>query len=191
MTEKERIELTTAAGFLRLYNSHFETDYAVVEHADAPDLRCRDARGRVLNLEITATEDRPRDIQALLGRSNHKSIEALAEHSRQVRKGKDKPQVNCLWGNALDQLVARAQNKARRSYGANTALVIRDTSGVDWDWGDVLPNIRERIGTSTKQFDGGIWILNLSKTKLYRVNGSSLYHCTQSDACTSRRLSMR
>lgn len=171
MTEKERIELATAEGFLRLYNSHFGTDFAVVEHSDAPDIRCRDSTGKRLNLEMTSTEDQPRDIQARLGRSNHKSIDALAEHNRRVAEGKERPQMNCLSGNVLEQLIGRVMEKARKAYGADTALVIRDTSGVDWDWDHVLPDIQVRVSDATQGFDKGIWILNLAKTKLYRVAG--------------------
>ncbi len=169
MTEKERIELATAEGFLSLYNTHFGVDFAVVEHADAPDIRCRDSTGATLNLEITATEDRAHDIQALLGRSNHKSIDALEEHNRRVAAGEEKPQVNCLSGNVLDQLVARIEEKGQKSYGAGTALVIRDTSGVDWDWEDVISEIRTRVTNSARAFDKGVWLLNRAKTKLYQL----------------------
>jgi len=49
------------------------TTYKIVDHSDAPDIRCVDSDGNKLNLEITMTEDQPGDIQALLGRSDHRN----------------------------------------------------------------------------------------------------------------------
>lgn len=169
MNEKQRIEQTTAEGFLLLLNRHLGTDYRIVELGDAPDVRCQSSKGEALNLEITLTEDRPRDIQAALGRSNHKSVQALAEHNKRVAEGKEKPQFNALPGNVLAQIAARIKAKLEKSYGPNTALLIRDTSGVDWDWDFVIEELKEGIKSERNPFDKGIWILSLAKTKLYQV----------------------
>lgn len=95
MDEKKAIEKATAEGFLKLFNGHFRTDFAIVELGDAPDVRCRDSRSNELNLEITLTEDRARDIQAALGRSNHKSIEALMLHNEKNSSREGKAPVQC------------------------------------------------------------------------------------------------
>lgn len=83
MNEKEAIERATAEGFLRLYNELMKETYRITEHKDAPDIRCRNEDNETLNLEVTTTEDMLMDIAWLLGRSNHRSVEAL-------RKSKNK-----------------------------------------------------------------------------------------------------
>lgn len=169
MNEKQGIERASAEGFLLLFNRHFGTDYRILEVGDVPDVRCQNSKGEELNLEITLTEDRPRDIKASLGRSNHRSIEALAEHNKRVAEGKEKSQFNSLSGNVLEQATHRINKKLLKSYGPNTALVVRDTSGVDWNWELVIEELKEKTKSQRSPFDKGIWILNLDKTKLYQV----------------------
>jgi len=169
LNEKQKIERASAEGFLRLYNTHFNTDFHIEALGDAPDVRCQDPKGEELNLEITLTEDRPRDIQAALGRSNHKSPEVAAEHNKRVAAGEEKLEFSSMSGNVLDQVADRIKAKQLKSYGANTALVIRDTSGADWDWEYVIEDLKQKIGCAQNPFDKGIWILNLEKTKLYQV----------------------
>lgn len=169
MNEKQKIEQASAEGFLVLFNQRFGTDYQIVELGDAPDVCCQDSKGAELNLEITLTEDRPRDIQSSLGRSSHRSIEALVEHNIRVSEGKEKPQSSCLSGKVLTQMAGRINEKLVNSYGRNTALVVRDTSGVDWDWDFVIEELKEMTKSKRGQFDKGIWILNHTKTKLYQV----------------------
>jgi hypothetical protein len=105
MKEKEEIERAIAGPFISLYNTEMNTAFEIVEHSDAPDVRCRDSRGDTLNIEITLTEDQPRDVQALLGRSNHRSLEALEKHLSDVSGGKANPLdgVSCLQGNVSDE----------------------------------------------------------------------------------------
>ena len=169
MNEKQKIEQASAEGFLELFNQRFGTDYQIIELGDAPDVRCKDSKGAELNLEVTLTEDRPRDIQVTLGRSNHRSIEALAEHNLKVSKGKEKPQSSCLSGKVLTQMAGRIIKKLENSYGQNTALIVRDTSGVDWDWDVVIEELKEMTKSGNDRFDKGIWIMNRMKTKLYQV----------------------
>lgn len=169
MNEKKRIEHGTAVGFLKLFNGKTGSNFKITELGDAPDVKCQDSKGNQLNLEITLTEDRPRDIQAIMGRSNHLSVEALKEHNKNVAAGKEKPRLSSLSGNALDHVVGRIKSKLMMSYGPSTALVVRDTSGVDWDWELVIKGIADRLKNERNPFDCGIWILNIDKTKLYQV----------------------
>jgi hypothetical protein len=169
MNEKTNIEQGTADGFLSIYNPHHGTDYEIIEVSDAPDIRCRDSEGSELNLEITTTEDNDRDIQALLGRSNHLSIEALEKHNERVAAGLEKPKINSLSGNVSDNLIARIQSKLNKDYGNNVALVVRDTSGCDWELDEVENEIRSRLDLSRNPFEKGIWVLSRVKNKLFRI----------------------
>jgi hypothetical protein len=85
MNEDQQIERATAEGFLLLFNQQFGADYEIVEIGDTPDVRCQDPNGRALNLEITLTEDRQRDIQAALGRSDHRNAENSTHHRLRPR----------------------------------------------------------------------------------------------------------
>jgi hypothetical protein len=169
MDEKKRIEKATAEGFLSLFNTHFGVDFQIVKLGDAPDVQCRDSKDNELNLEITLTQDRPRDIQAALGRSDHKSLEALRQHNMRVAHGKERPQFNSLGGNVLDQAADRISEKFLKDYGPNSALVVRDSSGTDWEWELVIDDLKARLHQKRNPFDMGVWILNVSKTKLYQV----------------------
>ena len=169
MNEKQAIERGTAEGFLLLYNERFGTDIKITVMADAPDARCADSMGNVLNLEITTTEDRPGDIKALLGRSNARSLEALRAHLDRVARGEEQPLFSSLSEEVTDALVTRLQNKLKNNYGADTALVVRDSSGVDWDWDIVIPTIQRRLNLAKNPFSRGIWLLPRSKDRLFQV----------------------
>ena len=171
MSEKKEIEQSTAEGFLKLFNARFGSDFKIVNLGDAPDVRCQDSRGNELNIEITLTEDRPRDIQASLGRSSHRGVEALREQNKKVSEGKAEPRLSMVSGNVLDQALERIKKKLQNSYGPNTALVVRDTSGVDWDWDLVIGELEKKLELKRNPFDKGIWVLNRFKTKLYPVIG--------------------
>ena len=164
MSEKQAIEKATGEGFLDLYNRLQSTDFRIVEMSDAPDVRCMDSLGKTLNLEITTTEDRPGDIKAVLGRSNSRSLEAL-----RVARGEEQPQFSSLSGTVSDQLVGRLQNKMMNDYGSNAALVVQDTSGVDWDWDYVIPTIRSRLDLKKNPFSQGIWVLSRAKDRLFQI----------------------
>lgn len=168
VNEKQRIEFGTADGFLRLYNRHFGTSFRVSEQSDAPDIRCSDETGRQLNLEITATEDADRDIQALLGRSDHKSLEALVEHKERVSKGLESPHFSSF-ADAKKTLMARIESKLDKDYGRNTALVVRDTSGCDWEWDEVAAEVAAALDQARNPFDEGIWLLTRVKDKLFQI----------------------
>ena len=158
VSETQRIERATAEGFLRLFNQQFGAD-KIVELGDAPDVRCQDSDDRALNLEITQTEDRRLDIQAAMGRSGYRN----AENVRTSSPG------SSLRDNVLAQVAERINRKLLIKYGASTALVVRDTSGVEWDWSVVIEGLKTELDAAQNSFDKGIWILNRPKTKLYQV----------------------
>lgn len=169
MSEKQAIERGTAEGFLVLYNQFLRTDFKIVEMSDAPDARCKDSHGNMLNLEITTTEDRPGDIKALLGRSNSRSLEALRAHVERVARGEEQPQFSSLSDEVSDHLVERLRSKMKNDYGSNTALVVRDMSGGDWDWNDVIPALRSRLDLTKNPFSRGIWVLSRVKDRLFQI----------------------
>ena len=168
MTEKQRIEFGTADGFLQLYNAHFGTSYEIVAEADAPDIRCVDANGRKLNIEVTTTEDSPGDIPALLGRSDKRSIESLAENNRAVRSGLVSPRFTSAH-DAAKVLASRIDAKLRKDYGNGCALVVRDTSGCDWEWDLMANDVVAMCELKSNPFDKGIWVISRTKDKLFEI----------------------
>lgn len=171
MNEKQLIERYTADGFLELYNRRYGESYSIACHADAPDIRCRNEGGKFLNLEITLTEDRPRDIAATLGRSSHRDIGLHLVNARSTTPELALPPASSLAGNVSDRLLSRIGAKLDRDYGPRVALVIRDTSPLDWEWDFVLDDVRSQLALHDSPFDMGIWLLNLSKTRLYEIIG--------------------
>jgi len=169
MNEKKRIEKATAEGFLQLYNGHYHTMFEIRELSDAPDVRCKDSDRNELNIEVTLTQDRDKDIQALLGRSEHKSIKALEEHNQRVAEGKEKPIFSSLAGNVCENAAAKINDKLLMHYGPNTALVVRDSSGCDWEWDEITNELKAKLKLNRNPFDKGIWVLNFSKSKLYQI----------------------
>ncbi len=166
--EKRRIECSTAEGFLILYNKHFHSSFRIAELSDAPDVRCVDDSGCELHLEITTTEDAPRDIQALLGRSNHKTVEALAAHNERVAKGLEASQF-VSFDDVRAELTSRIASKCEKDYGKNVALVVRDTSGCDWEWDEVADELASALAPTRNPFDKGIWLLTRTKDKLFQI----------------------
>jgi len=172
LNEKEAIERATADAFIKLYNSEMGTSFSIVEYSDAPDIRCKDPEGNPLNFEITLTEDRPRDIQAALGRSDHKNLEALKKHLKDVEEGKASifDSVSRLKDNVTDMILSRIQKKLAKDYGSNTALVIRDVSGVGWNWDLVTNKIVDLLDSKRNPYDKGIWIISHSKDRIFRIS---------------------
>jgi hypothetical protein len=191
--QKKRVEATTAEAFLSYYNQQEGTSYCVVKHGDAPDIRARDEQGEVLQFDIVQTKDRPDDIKAALGRSESRSLKALEQHVEEVRTGnadprdrvsklsgprdREKPRESS--GNVTESIKDRLRDKLKMRYGANTALVIRDTSGVDWDWDEipvfqeifesVLKELKEELGLAENPYDKGIWLVNRSRDRVFRL----------------------
>jgi hypothetical protein len=171
MNEKEAIERATAEAFLGHYNDMHVTSFRITEHGDAPDIIARDALGNRLQLEIVMTEDRVGDIKAMLGRSDARNIESLRRHVELVRQGKAEPlqRASSLGSNVTESLKQRLQAKMKKRYGQNTALVIRDTSGVDWDWDVMVGDLKASFSDQLNPFDRGIWLLNRSKDRLFQL----------------------
>jgi hypothetical protein len=171
LNEKEAIERATADAFVELYNLEKRTSFSIIEYSDAPDIRCKDLKGDIFNFEITLTEDRPKDIAVVLGRSDQKSIEVLRQHLDKVKAGKANPleNVSCLQENVTEMIISRILPKLKKDYGLNVGLVIRDTSPVCWDWELVLEDIKSRIGSRKNPFDMGIWIISCRKDKIYKI----------------------
>ena len=171
MNEKQAIEKATADAFIELYNSEMGTSFSIVEYSDSPDIRCKDKDGNKFNFEITLTEDRPKDIQAALGRSDHRSVDTLKKHLEEVKAGRVNPleRVSCLQSNVTEMIVSRIQPKLNKDYGPNVALVIRDSSPLDWAWDVVTDRIGERLNLERNPFDKGIWLISYSKDRIYRL----------------------
>lgn len=171
-SETQAIERATAEAFLFFYNEENDSAFRVVRVAgsgESPDVECEDPSKNVLWIEVTMTEDNFGDIKARLGRSEHKSITALRETLANSRTGGAQLPINSSSGCAKDVLIQRINKKFQKRYGSKVALVVRDTSGVDWDWDLVLPEIREALASQPNPFDRGVWVLSLSKSRLFRV----------------------
>lgn len=173
MNEKQAIERYTADGFLEIYNSRHGESYRIISHEDAPDIRCRNDVGETLNLEITLTEDGPKGIAAALGRSSHRDFPSHLSDSGASTHSLKLPPASSLSGDVSAVLVSRICAKLDRDYGPRVALVVRDTSPVDWDWECVLDDVRCRLALSRSPFDMGIWLLNFRKTNLYEIASRS------------------
>ena len=131
MNEKQQNERATVDAFITLYNELHGTSYSVREYGDAPDAVSESDSGDVLNIEVCITEDRPGDIPWALGK-------VLSRPSKS-RIG------SCLSGNVLVQLAKRLKKKSLMRYGGRCALVIRDSSGVDWDWEELKTQVKEYL----------------------------------------------
>ncbi len=171
MNEKKQNELSTAEAFLELYNSKNSTSYSIVKHDDTPDFQCKDQESNKLNLEITLSQDREKDIQAALGRSNSRNFEKLKRHIEDVKAGKANPLegVSCSHGSVLEMMVKCIEPKLKKDYGSNVALVIRHVSGIFWKWHLIEDQIKERLDLSRNTFAKGIWIISNSLDEIYRL----------------------
>ena len=154
-SEKQKIEMATVDAFVLLFNISQRQDYAILQYGDAPDAKCRNSSGQIMQVEVTLTEDNPGDLAWSLGKTE----------TRPPRYWFG----NCLQRNVLNQLLGRLDDKILKRYGKGTALVIRDSSGVGWDWEYVAEEIRSALGQRFNPYDMGIWILNRTKTRLFRL----------------------
>ena len=163
MTEKEKIEKFTAKKFIEAYNVCFNTTFTIKEHSDKPDFVCEDKNGSELKLETTLTEDHDNDIKALLGRSEHRSI----EHARKYGMSP----ASALSGNVMEHAYNRISEKMSKNYGKNVALVLRDASPLEWNWDICLPELKKKLESNPNPFDKGVWILTISQNqnKIFQV----------------------
>jgi hypothetical protein len=172
MTEKEAIELETAKQFINLYNSQMGTSFSIVKHSDAPDFHCQDKEGTELKFDVTLTEDHPGDIQGLLGRSDALSLEALKRHNEALERGKASifEVASCLQDNVFQMAKNRIQSKINKMrYGPNTALVVRDTSGLRWSWETVLGDLASSLDLRNNPFDKGIWLFAFNSNQIFQI----------------------
>ncbi len=172
MTEKEAIELETAKHFINLYNTKMSASFSIVKHSDAPDFHCEDNNGTELKLEITLTEDRPGDIQALLGRSDARSPEAMKRHNEAVKRGEASifDSISCLQGDVSQMAKNRIQPKIdKMRYGSNTALVVRDVSPLEWSWEANLDDLASSLDLRNNPFDKGIWLIAVSSNRIFKI----------------------
>jgi hypothetical protein len=160
MNEKENIEYYTALEFLKLYNKEYNTSYRIDKCTDAPDILCVDDNENILKLEITLAEDKDKDIKALLGHSDHKSIDKAKFNSQEI---------TLFDRDVLPRIIKRIKKKLLKDYGNNTALVIKHTSPLPWKFKWHIDDIRESISSIKDNYDKGIWIINLEGNKLYRI----------------------
>ena len=160
MNDKELVEKATIDAFVALHNQKYGTAYAVSEYGDnggdRPDAVCVTANGELFYTEITLTEDRPGDIPWMLGRTDSRPHQGITG--------------SCLQDNVLAELTKRLTKKTSMRYGGQTALVIRDTSGVDWDWEDVRLQVQDLLQKTGNPFCLGIWVVNRAKTRLCRIS---------------------
>ena len=156
MDEKQQIEKITVDAFVSLHNEKIGTRYSVLKYGDYPDAVCTNANGEQFNVEVTVTGDRSGDIQWMLGRTDKRPYQGRS--------------ASCLQDNVLAQLIERLNKKALMRYGGKSALVIRDSSPVDWDWEYVRPQVREYLEQNGNPFELGIWVVNLTKTRLHRLD---------------------
>ncbi len=162
MTEKQQIERLTAEYFITQYNLEFKTSFAIKELSDNPDVLCADSTGKNLKLEITLTEDNDGDIKALLGRSEHKSLEYVKQYGM--------GSASALSRNVAEHAHNRISEKMYKDYGTNVALVVRDTSPLGWNWDLEKAKLAQRLKNIPNPFDMGIWILTSSlDTKIYKI----------------------
>jgi len=66
-------------------------------------------------------------------------------------------------------IVSRIQSKLNKDYGSNVALVIRDSSPLDWDWDMVTDQLIDMLNLKRNPFDKGIWLISYSKDRIFRL----------------------
>lgn len=169
--ETKRIERATAAMFVAMYNAKTGDTYRVVGQPEPPepDVQCENDVGDVLKLEITMLEDRCRDIQSLLGRSDAHGLEALLANNERIQRGEVAAidTVASFERDAMPNLLDRLRAKLKKQhFGPNVALVMRSTSPLDWDWNLCMNEARRGLESILLElklgqppYDRGIWIV--------------------------------
>ena len=150
-SEKKTIEEATARLFLSLYNKQFSTSFQIDALGDAPDVVCIDPSSeKVLNLEISLLQDLPGDIPYALGRGSKPTSPTTGST------------VVSFFKDSVEQLRASLQKKLLSSYGASTALVLRQVSPL-WEpkeWALVADDFRQTVlQGSERNFGAGVWII--------------------------------
>ena len=153
--ETKAIENATVTGFLKLYNLQRKDDFSITEHRDyeSPDFVCTNSGGQRLYVEATTAHDREGDMAVLLGRASSRKA----------------PKSVRLRDYVLANLIAAIHKKSLSRHQKHTALVIRHSSGVDWDWEMEMSEIRSRLSDVVCPFDEGVWIIDRTMTRIWRL----------------------
>ena len=151
MSEKKQIEEATANLFLKLYNKRFDATFEIDQLGDTPDVVCSEpSTGRILNLEISLIEDLPGDIPYALG----KGPKPLSPTTGST--------VVSFTDDSVEQLRNSLEKKLLSSYGADTALVLRQVSPL-WEpkeWALVAESFRQSVLQGRESnFGAGVWII--------------------------------
>ncbi len=177
MNEKESIEAITVENFLNLYNRLNDSNYLVVKHSDSPDFICNDSRdNKTLNIEITMTQDKDKDIQSLLGRSMHRNIDSIKEKIQKVKNGElhYMEAITSYSDNTLPMLFSAIEKKLKKDYGKSVLLVVRDTSPLNWDHSIYIESISKKISIMSpspqKIFDKGIYLISSDLSQIYKLS---------------------
>lgn len=161
LNEKQRIEKGTAEIFLNVYNNRVGCDFIVERLGDQgngePDVICRSHNtGERLSLEVTCLEDVYGDTAYRLGR-----LEKPMSKSGLPGRSFD--------FDTLPRIFERLSDKCQKRFGANVALVLRQVSGIPWDFEVELGKIRALIDLRNNPYDKGIWILSIQR-EIFRID---------------------
>ncbi len=175
---KEAIERETAELFLSIYNANVESPFWIVSQPEppAPDVHCENTSGTSLNLEVTLLQDREADKETgrkgdaavFMGRSDERDWRKRFAELERVKRGEISVfETITTSGDILGNALTRIADKLTKQYsGTNIALLLRSTSGVDWDWEDYIETLRAALALFMQEqkieqhhFDRGIWIV--------------------------------
>lgn len=161
LNEKQRIEKGTAEIFLMTYNNRFGCDFAIERPGDQgsgePDVICKNTKtNETLSLEVTCLEDVHGDVGYRLGRLQ----KPISESGLPGRS---------FDFDALPQIVERINNKSHKRFGKNVALVLRQVSGIPWDFDTEMGKVRALVDLRNNPYDKGIWILSIQR-EIFRID---------------------
>ncbi len=165
--KKRKIEMCTGRAFLEMYNKYKEENYLIAKHTDCPDLYCTNMKKEILNIEITLTQDDEKCIDCLL---NHKKVPKETNKVYRLDVGIKNNLVNRI----RDKI-----DKTKHYKDDNLALVVRDTSRLDWDW--QLSGIYGDLSqvSALKYFNRGIWLINNDKNMLFELQNDYSFRKVQ------------
>lgn len=161
LKEKQRIEKGTAEIFLNAYNNRLGCDFAIERLGDQgkgePDVICKNPKtGEKLSLEVTCLEDVHGDTGYRLGRL----VKPISKSGLTGRS---------FDFDTLPRIVDRIRVKCQKRFGAHVALVLRQVSGIPWDFDLELRKIRALIDLRNNPYDKGIWILSIQR-EIFRID---------------------
>lgn len=162
LNKTQRIEKGTAEMFLNVYNNSFGCDFAIERLGEQgngePDIICKNLKtGEKLSLEVTCLEDVYSDTGYRLGHLKDKPM------SKSGLTGRS------FYFDTLPRIFERLSDKCQKRFGANVALVLRQVSGIPWDFELELGRIRALIDLRNNPYDKGIWILSIQR-EIFRID---------------------